>query len=78
MDDGGYHLSGLTIHTNSYTKEEVELLQSVLLTKYKIYTNLWSKKSYWIIYVPASHLPTLRTVVLPYMCSSMKYKVHVD
>lgn len=78
MDDGGYHASGLIIHTNSYTKKDVELLQFVLLNKFKIKTNIWSKYNYYILYVPASNLPTVRKLVLPYIHSSIKYKVHAN
>lgn len=79
MDDGGYHKSGLILHTNSYTKKDVELLQFVLLNKFNIKTNIWLKNNnHYLIYITASSLPTVRNLVLPYMHSSMKYKVHAN
>lgn len=39
MDDGGAHLSGLTLHTNNFTFEEVDTLIRLLLTKYGIVAN---------------------------------------
>lgn len=78
MDDGGYHVSGLIIHTNSFTKKDVELLQFVLLNKFNIKTNIWQKYNNYVLYVPASQLPTLRNLVLPYFHSSIKYKVHAN
>lgn len=78
MDDGGYHKSGLILHTNSYTKKDVELLQFVLFNKFNIKTNIWPKYNNYILYVPASSLPTVRELVLPYIHSSIKYKVHAN
>ena len=36
MDDGGAHSSGLTLHTNNFSSEEVDVLIKLLFTKYSI------------------------------------------
>lgn len=85
MDDGGW-VSGsksVRIATNNFTKEEVELLKSMFETKFGLNctVQLLSKKGgntpkdKYSIYVKVSSLPKLRELVLPYMHSSMMYKL---
>src|SRR5690606_41609473 len=73
----------LPISTNNFTKEEVELLKSMFETKFGLNctVQLLSKKGgntpkdKYSIYVKVSSLPKLRELVLPYMHSSMMYKL---
>jgi hypothetical protein len=63
MDDGSKHSAGVLLHTNLFSKEEVELLQKVLLSKYGLITTLTTKISKstpnkaYIIYVWKKSLP---------------------
>lgn len=69
--------------TNSFTAEEVDLLRSILERKFGIQTTkqLLSKKGgnspkdKYSIYVKVASMPRLRELVLPFMESSMKYKL---
>jgi len=76
MDDGGYRTSGIIIHTNSFTKTDVVLLASVLDSSFGIKATVRIVGKKWIIYVPASYMATVRSVVFPYMHFSMLYKIH--
>lgn len=48
MDDGGYHASGMLLHTNSFTKADVLLLISVLDSNFGIKANLRAAGNNWI------------------------------
>jgi hypothetical protein len=49
----------------------------VLLTNFNISSSLFQKSpNSWVIYIGATDLPKVRELVLPYLHSSMYYKVH--
>lgn len=77
MDDGGKGPYNETIlHTNSYTLEEVKLLQKALMGNFNIETRLILKReNQWLICIPVKQQPILRAIVTPYMHSSMLYKI---
>ena len=80
MDDGSITTYKQTVlHTNSYTEEEISLLQSALLTKFKLSTRLINKnkvKKQWLIVIPVRQkVNRLQDIVSEYMLDSMKYKI---
>jgi hypothetical protein len=81
-EDGGKHRNALMLNTNSYTKEEVNLLSSVLNQNFGfssvVYKKLSKGKTYYIIYIPVKDMANLRTLVLPYLHSSMHYKLGIN
>jgi hypothetical protein len=75
--DGGWDASGLLLHLNSFSLEGVERFQAALFTNFNIKTSLRKKNANsWVIYIGAAELPKVRELVLPYLHSSMYYKVH--
>lgn len=76
-DDGCWAKPGVRIATNSYTKEEVTLLANILKNKYNLNCTVQkiSIVNKYSIYIIGCSVPTLRTLVLPYIPSSMKYKL---
>lgn len=82
LDDGSRQKDAnvTTIHTNSYRKEEVELLQKWLLEKWGIPSNILevthtlSKKNSWILSIPKVGFLRLSELVSLYTPDSMKYK----
>ena len=81
MDDGGITTHKQTVlHTNSYTEEEISLLQSALLTKFKLGTRLINKnkvKKQWLIVIPVRQkINRLQDIVSEHMLVSMKYKIY--
>lgn len=81
MDDGSKTMHGQTkIHTESFTKGEVEFLQTVLKAKFKLSTRIEQRdkdkrKDQWIIYIPVTQEVPLKDIVGPYMHQSMLYKI---
>jgi hypothetical protein len=75
--DGGWHASGLLLHLNAFSLEGIKRFQAVLLTNFNISSSLFQKSpNSWVIYIGATDLPKVRELVLPYLHSSMYYKVH--
>jgi len=87
MDDGGW-VSGsksVRISTNKFTLKEVELLRDTFKAKFNLdcTIQLLTKKGLvldlpkdkYSLYIKVSSLPRLRELVLPYMHSSMLYKL---
>lgn len=77
MDDGGISSYGQTIlHTNSFTLQEVQLLQAALMSNFQLRTRLIEKREgQWLICIPVKQVVPLRTIVLPYMHVSMMHKI---
>ena len=67
------------LNTNSYEKVQVELLSSVLNQTFGFSSSVYAKRgrttTYYIIYLPSKDMPKLRALVLPYLHSSMHYKI---
>jgi LAGLIDADG DNA endonuclease family len=85
MDEGGW-VSGsksVRIATNKFSLQEVELLRDIFKAKFNLdcTIQLLSKKEgntpkdKYAIYIKVSSLPRLRELVLPYMHSSLLYKL---
>jgi len=79
MDDGCKSGSGLKLATNSFTYSENLLLIKVLYDNFKIKANVQSAGgvlNQYHIYIFKSSMPLLQDIVLPYVHSSMKYKLY--
>jgi hypothetical protein len=89
MDDGGW-LSGsksVRISTNKFTLQEVELLRDTFKAKFNLDCTIQllttkgagkaTPKDKYSLYIKLSSLPRLRELVLPYMHSSMLYKLGI-
>lgn len=85
LDDGSRQ-SGANVavfHTEGYTKEEVELLQSWLTEKWEIESRILevahsvSKKKYWIISLTKNGFLRLSELVSLYTPDAMRYKTEV-
>ena len=74
MDDG-FFKSGLTLQTNAYTITEVELLIKVLFTNFGINSYMRVEKNKSVIYIPASEMNLVRSLVLEHMEPSTHYKL---
>jgi hypothetical protein len=77
MGDGYKLKTGLSICTNSYTIKDTVRLMNVLMIRYNLNCSLHIKnKIEPIIYIRTKSMPLLRSIVLPYMHSSMLYKIN--
>ena len=78
MGDGTFNGISLLLCTDSYTIKEIVLLINVLLIKYDIHCSIrYYKSVYPRIYILKKHLPKLRSIVQPFMHSSMLYKLGI-
>jgi hypothetical protein len=76
MDDGMKSGQGLTLCTDSYTYSDILLLIDMLKTKLSIDCNPQQRdENSWRIYIKKSEMQKVRNLVLPYMHSSMLYKI---
>jgi LAGLIDADG DNA endonuclease family. len=83
MQDGSYHKvsKGIALCTDSFKKEEVKLLLSVLQTKFNLICTIQKSPSKisnrFRIYISAKSLPILRTLVKFHFHSTMLYKLGI-
>ena len=80
MDDGGWTNNGVRIATNSFELKEVELLNETIKSKYNLETTIqkiWIKNQY-SIYIKKQSINDIRSILVPYMHSSMLYKLGLD
>lgn len=77
MDDGSKSTYGQTIlHTRSFSKQEVEFIQTILYKNFKLITRLEEKKlNQWVIYIPLRQKTKLKDIVGQYIHESMLYKI---
>lgn len=78
MDDGGKVSSGLKIATNSFSKDEVEYLASILRNKYsfKVSVNSAGCINQYNLYFSKSTMKLLGEIIKPYLHTSMYYKLN--
>lgn len=69
------HWGGLLLHTNSFTKEGVNLLIEGLEKNLNIKSNLRKKYNKWIIYIPVKEMDKVREIVGRHIHKSMNYKI---
>lgn len=79
MGDGSKASAGCKQSTNSYTKSDCDKICYILKTKFNIYSSVNSAgvPNQWVIYIWKNSLPTLISIVKPYMVTSMHYKLHI-
>lgn len=78
MADGNFDVerNRVRIYTNSFTKNEVELLANALMKNFGLYALVMEDKSnQFILSIGAKELPKLRALVGEHMLPSMKYRV---
>lgn len=78
MGDGSWKGYGLRLHTNNFTKSEVELLINAINKNFGFSSsiNIANKsKSQYTIYIPSKDVENLRSLVIPYILPSFIYKL---
>lgn len=77
MGDGIYIKDrGVILCTDSYIKEDVELLAKVLSLQFGLSCRLHQRKAnQFRIYIIKGSIENLRKIVLPFLIPSMKYKI---
>jgi ubiquinol-cytochrome c reductase cytochrome b subunit len=77
MNDGDWAKPGVRLSTNAFKLEDVQFLASILTNKWGLKCTIQklSKSNQYYIYVLGESLPILRKLLLPYIVTSMKYKL---
>lgn len=82
MDDGYKSGNGLVLCTESFSKEEIALLKTVLESKFDLKVSLHIRRPSGggvsqRIYISSESMKDLKTMVLPYFLPSMYYKLNL-
>ena len=75
MDDGAKNNCSYYLHTEGFTAEDVDFLRSILETKYNLKTARHTQRRKPVIYISGYSRENFTTLILPYICDSMKYKL---
>jgi len=75
MGDGYWDGAGTVLCTDSFTLPEVVRLMNVLIIRYRLDCAIRMHRGQPLICIRARSIPLLRSIVLPYMCSSMLSKL---
>ena len=75
MGDGTRVNKGLTLQTQSVTVQECVFIISILIYKYDLKCSIHMQRNQPTIYISSKSMKKLRPLILPFMCTSMKYKL---
>ena len=75
MDDGGADYAGLDIQTHNFEPGDTEHLVVALAERFGIQARTRANKGSRIIYIPASEVGSLRSVVEPHVLPELRYKL---
>jgi hypothetical protein len=73
-DDGTWAGSSLYLATHFFSLAEVQLLVSVLHSKFNLNCLIHKNKGAHQIYIRTASIPHLRILILPFFIPSMQYK----
>ena len=77
MDDGSKNVSSYYLCSLAYTEDENKYLQKILLDNFNIKTSLHKNYDKYSIYVKAESRTLFTSIVKPYVCESMSYKLFI-
>ena len=77
MDDGYKRndCNAFRLGTDSFTKDEQDILQSVLKSNFGIESNVHKKGKYWNLYIPERESKKFVALIKPYIIPSLTYKI---
>ena len=75
IDDGSTLGKGFKLATSCFEKQELNKLCFLLYDKYNIECSLHKDKRYFSLYIKSASANKFRTLVKPYIISSIKYKL---
>lgn len=75
MDDGVASSAGVRLCTQGFSKEDLELLQQALFSKFGLMTTTHKSGANLVLYVSKKESALLYNLVDPYMHESMRYKL---
>lgn len=81
MDDGSFTGSGLKLHTNAFSIEELKLLIETLKINFNLIATIQlsnREKKQNILYISKKQMPLLIEIVKIYMHPMMLYKLNIN
>ena len=76
MDDGSSNNNRYFLHTNCFNKTSINLLQTVLKHNFNICSSVNKHgNNQYILYIKAESRELFTSIISPYICNSMKYKL---
>jgi hypothetical protein len=81
MDDGSFTGSGLKLHTNAFTLEELNLLIEALNKNFSIKATInisKREKAQYTLYISKSQLQLVIDLVKDHMHEDMMYKLNIN
>lgn len=81
MDDGSFTGSGIKLHTNAFTLEELNLLIEALNKNFSIKASINvsnKEKSQYTLYISKNQLQLVRELVINHMHKDMLYKLNIN
>ena len=74
--DGTKTYRGLTLHTQYFTIKQVVFIVSILIYKFNLKCSIHMQRNQPTIYIGTKSMQKIQPFILPYMCKSMRYKLH--
>ena len=74
--DGTKTYKGITLQTQFFTVKEVVFIISVLIYKFNLKCTMHIQRKP-VIYISTKSMKNLQRYILPYICNSMRYKLHL-
>lgn len=78
MGNGTKSNKGLTLQTQPFTIQECVFIISILIYKFNLKCSIHMQRNQHVIYISSKSMKKLIPLILPYMCSSMLYKIGID
>ena len=78
MDNGGVSNQGFKLSTESFTREELDLLKEGLLDNFGLCFTVQKHKDKWILYLSKKQQTLLTEIVKPFMLPCMYYKIRLS
>lgn len=75
MDDGSKNNCSYYLHTEGFNLDDIVFLQELLLRKFNINTSIHCNRGKNLIYIKAKSRELFTSLIKPYVCNSMKYKL---
>ena len=75
--DGTKTGTGLTLQTQSFSIREVVFIINILIHKFNLNCSIHMQRDLPTIYIGAKSMKILQKNILPYICESMRYKLHL-
>lgn len=75
MDDGSKNNCSYYLHTEGFSLGDIRFLQKLLLSKFNLHTEVHHNRGKNLIYIKARSRELFTTIIKPYICDSMKYKI---